>query len=189
MAFIKEESEDMKFEEAFRVKQEDTEEQTDLMSLKNPDQRVVGKWFQQYEDLLEELGIKDVPYHIFGIAMRLACKTSFARAVGDVGWTVTVENAKAGFRVTGMFLVNKSIIIDDIYAPNITTERAVLSTGTEIMVENTPGLIHRDTFSEDLVYEEVIITSQEDMERFLFCVFTTEQDTSNHQECVDYFTF
>ncbi|XP_039542897.1 gastrula zinc finger protein XlCGF7.1-like [Pimephales promelas] len=34
MAFIKEESEDMKIEETFSVKQEDTEEQTDLMALK-----------------------------------------------------------------------------------------------------------------------------------------------------------
>ncbi|CAM4567725.1 unnamed protein product [Leuciscus chuanchicus] len=34
MAFIKEESEDMKIEEVFTVKQEDTEEQTDLMTLK-----------------------------------------------------------------------------------------------------------------------------------------------------------
>uniref|UniRef100_A0A9J7ZSZ7 C2H2-type domain-containing protein n=1 Tax=Cyprinus carpio carpio TaxID=630221 RepID=A0A9J7ZSZ7_CYPCA len=34
MAFIKEESEDVKIEETFRVKHEDTEEQTDLMVLK-----------------------------------------------------------------------------------------------------------------------------------------------------------
>ncbi|KAI2647994.1 Zinc finger protein 569 [Labeo rohita] len=34
MAFIKEEKEDMRIEEAFRVKHEDTEEQTDLMALK-----------------------------------------------------------------------------------------------------------------------------------------------------------
>ncbi|KAG1925918.1 gastrula zinc finger protein XlCGF8.2DB-like [Pimephales promelas] len=34
MAFIKEESEDMNIEETFRVKQEETEEQTDLMQLK-----------------------------------------------------------------------------------------------------------------------------------------------------------
>ncbi|XP_073694423.1 uncharacterized protein [Garra rufa] len=34
MVFIKEESEDMKIEETFRVKQEDTEEQTDLTALK-----------------------------------------------------------------------------------------------------------------------------------------------------------
>ncbi|ROJ30527.1 Zinc finger protein 282 [Anabarilius grahami] len=34
MVFIKEENEDMKIEETFRVKQEDTEEQTDLMPLK-----------------------------------------------------------------------------------------------------------------------------------------------------------
>ncbi len=33
MAFIKEESEDMKIEEAFRVKHEDTEEQTGSFSL------------------------------------------------------------------------------------------------------------------------------------------------------------
>lgn len=43
-------------------------------------------------------------------------------------------------------------------------------------------MITRDTVSKDLVYEEVIITSQEDMERSLFHVFTPEQDTSNHQE-------
>ncbi|KAL1268449.1 hypothetical protein QQF64_033812 [Cirrhinus molitorella] len=34
MAFIKEESEDVRIEEAFRVKEEETEEQTDLMALK-----------------------------------------------------------------------------------------------------------------------------------------------------------
>ncbi|XP_026114419.1 gastrula zinc finger protein XlCGF67.1-like [Carassius auratus] len=34
MAFIKEESEDIKIEETFRVKHEDTEEQTDIMLLK-----------------------------------------------------------------------------------------------------------------------------------------------------------
>ncbi len=33
MAFIKEESEDMRIEEAFRVKHEDTEKQTGLFSL------------------------------------------------------------------------------------------------------------------------------------------------------------
>ncbi|XP_058630041.1 gastrula zinc finger protein XlCGF49.1-like [Onychostoma macrolepis] len=40
MAFIKEESEDMKIEETFRVKQEDTEEQTDLMLLKKESQKL-----------------------------------------------------------------------------------------------------------------------------------------------------
>ncbi|KAL1268461.1 hypothetical protein QQF64_033824, partial [Cirrhinus molitorella] len=40
MAFIKEESEDMKIEEAFRVKHEDTEEQTDLMVLKEENQEL-----------------------------------------------------------------------------------------------------------------------------------------------------
>ncbi|KAL1276876.1 hypothetical protein QQF64_023549 [Cirrhinus molitorella] len=34
MAFIKEESEDIRIEEVFSLKQEDTEEQTDLMGLK-----------------------------------------------------------------------------------------------------------------------------------------------------------
>ncbi|KAL1268633.1 hypothetical protein QQF64_033996, partial [Cirrhinus molitorella] len=34
MAFIKEESEDMKIEEAFRVKHEDTEEQTKMAFIK-----------------------------------------------------------------------------------------------------------------------------------------------------------
>lgn len=90
------------------------------------------------------------------------------------------KNAQAGFRGTGMFPVNKNIIPDDVYAPSITTERAVLPTATELpMVDDTPIL----TFSEDVVSEEVvIITSQEDMERSLFYVFTLEQDTSNHQE-------
>lgn len=97
--------------------------------------------------------------------------------------TATVENAQAGFRGTGMFPVNKNIIHDDVFSPSITTERAVLPTGTELpVVEDTPILIHRDTFSEDLVFEEEIITSQEGMERSLFHVFTPEQDTSNHQE-------
>ncbi|XP_016428046.1 putative zinc finger protein 702 [Sinocyclocheilus rhinocerous] len=40
MAFIKEEREEMKIEEAFRVKHEDTEEQTDLMSLKEESQEL-----------------------------------------------------------------------------------------------------------------------------------------------------
>ncbi|KAL1276150.1 hypothetical protein QQF64_035773, partial [Cirrhinus molitorella] len=40
MAFIKEESEDMKIEEVFSVKHEDTEEHTDLMLLKEESQEL-----------------------------------------------------------------------------------------------------------------------------------------------------
>ncbi|CAM4568609.1 unnamed protein product [Leuciscus chuanchicus] len=43
MAFIKEESEEMKIEEAFRVKREDNEEQTDLMALKEENQKLYEK--------------------------------------------------------------------------------------------------------------------------------------------------
>ncbi|XP_073689437.1 uncharacterized protein [Garra rufa] len=43
MDFIKEESEDAKIEETFRVKQEDTEEQTDLMTLKEESQELNEK--------------------------------------------------------------------------------------------------------------------------------------------------
>ncbi|KAL1276132.1 hypothetical protein QQF64_035755 [Cirrhinus molitorella] len=39
MLFVKEESEDIKIEEALRVKQEDTEEQTGLTSLKKESQK------------------------------------------------------------------------------------------------------------------------------------------------------
>ncbi|KAL1250625.1 hypothetical protein QQF64_018421, partial [Cirrhinus molitorella] len=41
MAFIKEESEDLKIEEAFRVKHEDIEEQTDLMVLKKEREELI----------------------------------------------------------------------------------------------------------------------------------------------------
>ncbi len=40
MAFIKEESEDMKIEEAFRVKYEDTEEQTKMVLIKEESEEV-----------------------------------------------------------------------------------------------------------------------------------------------------
>ncbi|KAI2665911.1 hypothetical protein H4Q32_023026 [Labeo rohita] len=40
MAFIKEESEDMKIKEVFSLKHEDTEEQTDLMALKDESQEL-----------------------------------------------------------------------------------------------------------------------------------------------------
>ncbi|ROL41885.1 hypothetical protein DPX16_3513 [Anabarilius grahami] len=45
MAFIKEESEDMKIEETFRVKQEDTEEQTDCKDFRLPQEDLNGKIF------------------------------------------------------------------------------------------------------------------------------------------------
>lgn len=47
--------------------------------------------------------------------------------------TATVENVQAGFRGTGMFPVNKNMILDNVYKPSITTERAVLPTGTELI--------------------------------------------------------
>ncbi|XP_042577007.1 gastrula zinc finger protein XlCGF9.1-like [Cyprinus carpio] len=52
MAFIKEETEDVKIEEAFRLKQEDTEEQTDLMPLKEESQELNEK---KEENLYENL--------------------------------------------------------------------------------------------------------------------------------------
>ncbi|XP_052409691.1 gastrula zinc finger protein XlCGF57.1-like [Carassius gibelio] len=54
MAFIKEESEDIKIEEAFRVKHEDTEEQTDIMLLK-----------EESEELTEVEGIDPYEKHDF----------------------------------------------------------------------------------------------------------------------------
>uniref|UniRef100_A0A9J8B1E5 C2H2-type domain-containing protein n=1 Tax=Cyprinus carpio carpio TaxID=630221 RepID=A0A9J8B1E5_CYPCA len=52
MEFIKEETEDVKIEEAFRLKQEDTEEQTDLMPLKEESQELNEK---KEENLYENL--------------------------------------------------------------------------------------------------------------------------------------
>ncbi|XP_048012709.1 zinc finger protein OZF-like, partial [Megalobrama amblycephala] len=43
MEFIKEESEDLKIDETFKVKQEDTEEQTDLMALNEESQELNEK--------------------------------------------------------------------------------------------------------------------------------------------------
>ncbi|KAL1276151.1 hypothetical protein QQF64_035774, partial [Cirrhinus molitorella] len=61
MAFIKEESEEMRIEETFRIKHEDIEEQTDLMLLKkeseelnemeDKDQRRDNRWAKQLEHL------------------------------------------------------------------------------------------------------------------------------------------
>ncbi|CAM4568571.1 unnamed protein product [Leuciscus chuanchicus] len=53
MAFIKEESEDMKIEEIFRVKQEEIEEQTDLMPVKEESQEL-----NEMEDKSAEAGFK-----------------------------------------------------------------------------------------------------------------------------------
>ncbi|KAL1276149.1 hypothetical protein QQF64_035772, partial [Cirrhinus molitorella] len=50
MAFIKEESEDIRIVETFTVKQEDTEEQTDLMALKEERQELTKiEEEEQYE--------------------------------------------------------------------------------------------------------------------------------------------
>ncbi len=88
--------------------------------------------------------------------------------------TATVENFQAGFRGTGTFPVIKNIIHDEVYAPSITTQRAVSATATELPVVED-ALV---TFSEAVVAEEpVISTSQEDMETSSFHLFTPEQDT------------
>ncbi|XP_067283933.1 gastrula zinc finger protein XlCGF7.1-like [Pseudorasbora parva] len=50
MAFIKVESEELKIEETFRVKNEETEEQPDLMSLKEEGQDLNGKEEKDYEE-------------------------------------------------------------------------------------------------------------------------------------------
>ncbi|CAM4569011.1 unnamed protein product [Leuciscus chuanchicus] len=52
MAFIKEESEDMKIEETFSVKQEETEEQTDIMPLKEESQELSDVKEEKYTALV-----------------------------------------------------------------------------------------------------------------------------------------
>ncbi len=50
----------------------------------NPE--VVGKWFQEYEDLLEELTIKDVPSHVWNCdESGLQHQFCSRRVVGEVG--------------------------------------------------------------------------------------------------------
>lgn len=66
----------------------------------------------------------------------------------SVAWQKAVANAQAGSRATGMFTPNKTIIPDYVFAPSITTERAVLPTANELpIVDNTRIL----TFNEDVV--------------------------------------
>ncbi len=58
MAFIKEESEDVKIEEAFRVKHEDTEEQTKMVFIKeeSEDVRIEETLRVKQEDTEEQTG-------------------------------------------------------------------------------------------------------------------------------------
>ncbi len=58
MAFIKEESEDVKIEEAFTVKQEDTEEQTEMVFIKEESEDVkIEEGFRvKHEDTEEQTG-------------------------------------------------------------------------------------------------------------------------------------
>ncbi len=58
MAFIKEESKDMKIEEAFRVKQEDTEEQTKMVFIKeeSEDVKIEEAFRVKQEDTEEQTG-------------------------------------------------------------------------------------------------------------------------------------
>ncbi len=58
MAFIKEEIEDMKIEETFRVKYEDTEEQTKIVFIKEEkeDMRTEEEFRVKHEDTEEQTG-------------------------------------------------------------------------------------------------------------------------------------
>lgn len=59
----------------------------------------------------------------------------------------------------------------------MTTDKAMVTTAAELpMVEDTPVL----TLPQDVGLGLGIISSQEEMEKSLFHVFTPEQDTSNH---------
>ncbi|XDV12123.1 hypothetical protein PO909_000855, partial [Leuciscus waleckii] len=57
MAFIKEESEDIKIEEVFSVKHEDTEEQKDLMPLKEESQELNNMQDEHHDFKTEEKSI------------------------------------------------------------------------------------------------------------------------------------
>ncbi|KAL0149111.1 hypothetical protein M9458_055543, partial [Cirrhinus mrigala] len=56
MVFIKEESEDMRIEETFRVKQEDTEEQTNMVFIKkeSEDMKIEKAFRVKHEDTEEQ---------------------------------------------------------------------------------------------------------------------------------------
>ncbi len=58
MAFIKEESEDMKIEETFKVKHEDTEEQTTMVFIKeeNEDMKIEETFRVKLEDTETQTG-------------------------------------------------------------------------------------------------------------------------------------
>ncbi len=58
MAFIKEESEDMKIEEIFRVKHEDTEEQIKMVFIKEEkeDMRTEEEFRVKHEDIEDQTG-------------------------------------------------------------------------------------------------------------------------------------
>ncbi len=58
MAFIKEESEDMKIEDTFRVKHEDTEEQTKMAFIKeeSEDMKIEDTFRVKHEDTEEQTG-------------------------------------------------------------------------------------------------------------------------------------
>ncbi len=56
MAFIKEESEDLKIEEAFRVKHEDTEEQRKIIKEESEDMKSEEAFRVKHEDTEEQTG-------------------------------------------------------------------------------------------------------------------------------------
>ncbi|XP_050958936.1 gastrula zinc finger protein XlCGF49.1-like [Labeo rohita] len=58
MAFIKEENEDMKIEETFRVKEEETEEQTDLIVLKEEKEVLDEIEEEEQNENLQKTGTK-----------------------------------------------------------------------------------------------------------------------------------
>ncbi len=69
---------------------------------------MVGKWFQQYEDLLEELAIKDVPSHIWNCDKSgLQDQFCSIRVVGEVGKRcVEVTAGKKGETMTVLAAFN-----------------------------------------------------------------------------------
>ncbi|KAG1960372.1 gastrula zinc finger protein XlCGF8.2DB-like [Pimephales promelas] len=63
MAFIKDECEEMKIEDTFRVKREDTEEQTEPMALKEENQKLYGE-IQELEVISPAKNVERVSINI-----------------------------------------------------------------------------------------------------------------------------